>query len=360
MELNLWYSSAKIPNSIKVQLLKNYKSLNNIFKIIFDNPIKTPDNLLNSKVVNLLKKAWDVDKIKKLKEKALDKDVNVVNFNDDLYPKKLKSYEDSPSVLFYRGNIKALENTKSAGIVGSRNCTVYGIKAAKLISEILTKNNISIISGMARGIDYYGHINCIKNNGFTCAVLGCGIDIVYPKENKKLYDILCNDGCIVSEFLLGTPPYAYNFPRRNRIISGLSDILIVVEAGKKSGSLITAGLALEQGKDVLVVPGSIFSGQSIGANKLIKDGAYVFTEEKDLFDLLNIEEYSFMKKDKEKKYNDKSIEGKIFKYINDNPIHIDDIIRLVNIDIKQLYEVLFELQLREQIICLPGNYYVKS
>ena len=130
---------------------------------------------------------------------------------------------------------------------------------------------------MAKGIDTFAHESCLDNESYTCAVLGSGLDIIYPKQNLKIFNKIVEKGAVISEFVPGTPPYAYNFPQRNRIISALSDIIIVVEAGEKSGSLITANLALEQGKDVMAVPGSIFSYESKGTNKLIKDGAFPLT-----------------------------------------------------------------------------------
>ena len=189
-----------------------------------------------------------------------------------------------------------------------------------------------------------------------CSIRISGIDVVYPKENKRIYDMILRSGCIISEFLPGTKPYHYNFPIRNRIISGLSNIVIVVEASESSGSLITANLALEQGKGVVAVPGSIFSNQSKGTNKLIRDGAYPFTEFDDLFAFIGIS-YKISENKNMKKLE--GIKKRISDIISDTPIHIDDIFVRTNIDIKRLYEVLFELQLENVVICLSGNYYVK-
>ncbi len=224
-----------------------------------------------------------------MKNKILQDNIKIINYMEKEYPSQLRNYEDAPAVLFYKGNIEKVNILKSAAIVGSRKCSIYGMKVTKIISETLADNNIMVVSGMAKGIDYYAHLYCIENKGFTTAILGSGIDVVYPKQNKKIYDIISEDGCIISEFLPGTPPLSYNFPRRNRIISGLSDIVIVVEAGEKSGSLITTEIALEQGKDVVAVPGSIFSRESIGTNKIIKEGAYVFTTVEDILNYMGIE-----------------------------------------------------------------------
>jgi DNA processing protein len=210
---------------------------------------------------------------------------------------------------------------------------------------------------MAKGIDTFAHESSLENESYTCAVLGSGLDIVYPKQNIKIFNEIVKKGAVISEFLPGTPPYAYNFPLRNRIISGLGDIIIVIEAGEKSGSLITANLALEQGKDVMAVPGSIFSYESKGTNKLIKDGAYPLTSANDIFNLMGVE-----MKDSSKnvvKSVCSQVNKQIYSIIDDSPIHINDIIRATNIDIKQLYGILFEMQIKNQILCLSGNYYVK-
>ena len=165
------------------------------------------------------------------------------------------------------------------GIVGARKCTDYGKKVTKYFSEELTKRNINIVSGLAKGVDAVAHRTCIENGGKTVAVLGHGLDFIYPKENIMLAKkILQNDGAIITEYLPGTHIKKEHFPRRNRIISGLSNCVIVTEASEKSGSLITANHAIEQGKEVWVVPGDIFSKQSEGTNHLIKDGANVLTE----------------------------------------------------------------------------------
>lgn len=283
---DLWFSSIKLSNKIKLYLLKNMISTEEIWNYAF----YVKDNIIiNEKVRYYMKKAWDKVQLEALQKYLLNEGIQTAGFNENIYPKNLKNISDAPAVIFYRGNIKKVSESFSVGIVGSRNCSVYGENVTEMISRELSKNNINIISGMARGIDSFAHKVCIRQGGYTCAVLGCGIDVIYPKENKKLYDIISENGCVISEFLPGTQPLPKNFPIRNRIISGLSDLIVVVEAGEKSGSLITASLALEQGKDIVAVPGTIFSKQSLGTNKLIRDGAYIFTDFKDLFQILNMD-----------------------------------------------------------------------
>lgn len=180
--------------------------------------------------------------------------IEMLTINDKTYPQKLRHIYDSPAILYYKGN-KELFNKKSIAMVGCRNCTTYGKQVALKISYELSKQDICIISGMARGIDSYSHMGGIKEKGKTIAVIANGLDQIYPKENETLYkQILEKEGLIVSEYVIGTKPDKYNFPARNRIISGISDGVIVVEAKQKSGTLITVDFALEQGKDVFVIP----------------------------------------------------------------------------------------------------------
>lgn len=226
---------------------------------------------------------------KRITDKTLKKDlnkyleyikkhnINIISYKDKEYPNKLHMIPNKPVVLFVKGNLDSINN-ESAAIVGSRKCTKYGLKATEYFSKELSKKNINIVSGLAKGVDSVAHKCCIETGGKTIAVLGHGLDFIYPKENTKLaIEILQSGGAIISEYLPGTPIRKDHFPRRNRIISGLADIVIVTEASKKSGSLITANHAIEQGKEVWVVPGDIFSDTSSGSNELIKDGANILT-----------------------------------------------------------------------------------
>lgn len=352
IEYLIWFSMLSLSCRTKLHLIKEYKTPENLWNNIHN------FNTLNKRLYNKLKDSWNDNFILEIQKKIVKDNIKLVSYNDSLYPNKLRLYEDAPSVLFYKGDINMLNEKLSVSIVGSRNCTTYGINAANIVSAELSKIKVNVISGMAKGIDTYAHTSCINNNGYTCAVLGSGLDIVYPKENKKLFDKISSVGCVISEFLPGTEPFAYNFPVRNRIISELSDIVIIIEAGIKSGSLITATFALENGIDVMAVPGSIFSEQSKGCNKLIKDGAYPLTSMEDVFQLLNIEVN--IKLNKNENSVKSGIESKIYNTLTDSPLHIDDIIRITNVDINYLYEVLFELQLQNEIMCLAGNYYVKN
>lgn len=351
-DYDLWFSLINLSHKIKLELIKKYTTTEKIWNYYMDNTTYEKSEII---VLSALKKAWNTEKIEGMKKIMLKENMKLITYNNPIFPSRLKNYDDCPSILFYKGHIEKLNENYNIGIVGSRKCTNYGVDVTRIITKELCNNNINIISGLAKGIDAYAHKTCIDNEKYTCAILGSGIDVVYPRENKQLYNEILKNGCIISEYVPGTEPYAYNFPVRNRIISAISDIVIVVEASTKSGSLITAGLAAEQGKDVMAVPGSIFSEQSMGTNKLIKDGAFPFTCVEDIFELLGVK----YNKTNVKEKSITKFEEAIYKIITDKPIHIDDIVRRSNIDIKQLYEVLFELQLKNELMCLAGNYYVK-
>ncbi|MBR3162894.1 MAG: DNA-processing protein DprA [Clostridia bacterium] len=216
----------------------------------------------------------------------MDVIIETITINDRCYPKQLKQIYDAPKKLYIRGNKEILGNFGIA-IVGCRDNTKYGELIAKNLAYNLAKNGVNIISGLAKGIDSFAHIGAIYAKEKTIAVLGNAIDFVYPKENEIIAQkIIEYGGAIISEYPIGSKIERKNFPARNRIISGLSQGVIVVEAKEKSGSLITADFALEQGRDVYAVPGSITSINSVGTNKLIKDGAIPVTSYKDI--LLNV------------------------------------------------------------------------
>ncbi|AJA48124.1 protein Smf [Clostridium pasteurianum DSM 525 = ATCC 6013] len=350
-DYDLWFILLNINNKRKINLIKRFKSTREIWYYTV-NECNDKQDKFNKKI------KWEKDKIEFVKNLIFKNKINIITFMENDYPDILKNYDDSPFALFYKGNLKKLNESINISIVGSRACSPYGVNVTKIILKELKGHNINIISGLAKGIDYYAHLYAVENDMFTCGVLGCGIDVVYPKSNKKLYEsILEKDGCIISQFMPGTQPLSYNFPLRNRIISGLSKITIVVEANLKSGSLITASAALDQGKEIIAVPGSIFSKNSLGTNKLIKDGAFPLTSIDDIFDLLSINHYDSKISGDERNMN--NLEKKIYNVISDVPIHMDDIIKLTNIDISQIYELLFEMQIKDEIMCLSGNYYVK-
>ena len=208
--------------------------------------------------------------------------IKIIKIEDKDYPEKLKNIYNPPKELYVLGNEKILNETAIA-IVGSRNCTKYGAQNAYKFAYEIAKRNICVISGLARGVDAYSHKGAVLAKGKTIAVLGCGLDVIYPSENFELYKkIVQTGGTIITEYPLGTKPKRYNFPERNRIISGLSEKILVIEAKERSGALITVDYALEQGKDVYAIPGNITSLNSVGPNELIKEGAFIVTNIQDI------------------------------------------------------------------------------
>lgn len=353
--LNLWLASAMVPQSFKLDILlcSNLESYYGELK----NCIGLSQKSKKGTYYKTLLDSFDDEELKEKLHGLKKQGIELISFKSPSYPEKLRNIENPPAYIFVKGNI-APTNLKCVSIVGSRECSYYGEEAARFITKQLAIEGIGIISGLARGIDSVAHKVALDNNGFTAAVLGCGVDKVYPRESKKLYESIGEKGALISEFPPGTPPISSNFPQRNRIISALSDLTVVVEAGEKSGSIITATRAMEQGKEVIAVPGSIFSHRNTGTHALIRDGAYIFTNMEELFSLLGHRARNIIKKGESiEKLTDK--EKCIYELIDDNPIHIDEIIKRTNIDIKYLYEVLFELQLKKEIRCISGNYYVK-
>lgn len=297
----IWFSLIpRLGSKRKLKLLEIYRSPEVIYKLEKQELLKiegigeeTANNIINSKNEKLIEYH-----IKYMKANNID----IIHIYEKDYPQLLKEIYDLPISLYIKGN-KNILNNRNIGIVGCRECTEYGKKAAKYFAYNLAKQNINIVSGLAKGVDSYAHIGCLatileetkKNNkkyennnygsekidmncGKTIAVVGNGLDIIYPKENIELADkIIKTGGAIISEYPCGTKPDKINFPARNRIISGLSSGIIVVEAKEKSGTLITVDFALEQGRDVFVIPGNINSINSIGTNQLIKQGAKIVT-----------------------------------------------------------------------------------
>ena len=286
----MWLSLIKgLGSRKKLELLQEYGNPKKIYNL-------TESELLKVRGIGkeLAKKILD----KNIKEqiykhlKYMQKyKIDIININDKKYPQILKQIYDPPISLYIKGNAEIL-NGKNIAIVGCRNSSKYGEEAAKYFAYNLSAKGINIISGLARGIDTYAHIGnlgAMMHNGNdicgkTIAVVGNGIDIIYPKENKCLEEkIIKSGGCIISEYPLGTKPEKFNFPARNRIISGLSKGVLVIEARAKSGTLITIDFALQQGRDVYVVPGNINSVNSVGTNDLIKQGAKLVTRVEEIF-----------------------------------------------------------------------------
>lgn len=311
-------------------------------------------------------------------ELARRQNTRLLAFDDPEYPENLRAAEDAPPVIYVRGLINCLRQPLSLSIVGARNASLNGRKLASQISCELTSQGIMIVSGMARGIDTAAHkgaMFALNRTGSTVAVLGTGIDIAYPAENQKLCEQIAGQGAVISEFPLGTEPSAGNFPRRNRIVSALTDGTLVVEASLHSGSLITARLALEQGRDVFAVPGFPTDERSAGPNKLIKDGAFLVENAEDILNVLSadarrkiprtprpVQTDLFVKPlDKESKTADipdtasPDRETDILSLLTPAGVYVDELIRVSGLDSAAVSLRLLELEMEGRIERQVGN-----
>lgn len=331
----LWYSLIRDDEPNKIELLERY----------------TEEEIYNLRLFKECKKEY-LEKAEDIYKYILENNISYITIKKENYPENLRNIDYPPYLLYYKGNLDVLKR-RIVAIVGARKCTNYGIEVTKILTNLLNSYNISIISGGARGIDTVSHRVCLENGIPTIVVLGCGINIAYPRENKSLFEVVQKRGLILSEFPPNTQPYKMNFPQRNRIISALSEIVIVTEAAKNSGSLITASYASKQGKDVMAVPGSILSGLSKGTNQLIEDGAIVISD----FDSIRVK-LKLPLDDSDGNLNE--FEQKINNIITNEPIHINDLIKSSKMEYTLILKTLFKLQEKNKVVCLPGEYYVKT
>lgn len=283
----------------------------------------------------------------------------IVTFTSADYPKSLFEIPDPPPFLYVLGELRSHETC--VAIVGSRRATSYGLMATSRLAEALSAHGITVVSGMARGVDTAAHKGALASGGRTIGVLGCGIDKIYPPENRTLFQEMTHKGCLVSEFPLGTLPLAENFPRRNRIISGLSRGVLVVEAAENSGSLITAQYALEHGRDVYAVPGSIAFASSRGSNRLIKQGAKLVDCVEDILEELPGFRVGAggaqMKSSVAPTFALSPREAAIYELLARSPLHIDDIISQTELTAGEVSSMLLHLELKGAITPLPGTHY---
>lgn len=294
-----------------------------------------------------------------LENKLRTNNINIVTALDENYPERLKYIYDKPIVLYTKGSYNTEDNL-AIGIVGSRKATAYGKWACEKFTKELVNLGVTIVSGLAMGIDTVAHKAAIEAGGRTIGVLGNGIDIIYPKNNYNLYNEVAKNGAVFSEFPIGTQPFNYNFPQRNRIISGLSFGIVVIEAKEKSGSLITAHLALDQGKEVFALPGNINSIYSGGTNRLIKDGARPLLDIDDIIE--EIYELQINMENKKKDSIDylslSETEVNIMKIIEDGPVHCDTIAIKTGIDISNVISILTILELKGLIKELSNRIFI--
>jgi DNA processing protein len=289
-------------------------------------------------------------------ERVFQLGVTILTWDSPDYPSLLRNIPDPPPVLYIKGELLPRDEWGLA-VVGTRRATVYGREATRSLVSGLAASGVTIVSGLAYGIDTYAHRIALEAGGRTIAVLGSGIDIIYPAENRKLADLITHNGAIVSEYPLGTQPEGGNFPRRNRIISGLSLGVLVVEGSKRSGAMITADFAAEQGREIFAVPGNILNPQSAGPNQLIQQGAKLVTTIGDILEELNLTMVAEQAEAREI-IPDNETEAVLLEHLSTEPIHVDELGRATGLPISQVASTLTLMELKGKIRQVGGMNYV--
>lgn len=354
-DLRYWLALSFIkdvgPITIK-RLLSVFHSPQGVLRATF-NELRDIDDISEQRA----KRIYEFNEWKKVEQEInaiKNSAIRIIKYTDDDYPENLRQIEDSPILLYVKGSL-VKEDKYAVAMVGSRNMTPYGKKITEAIASELASYGLTIVSGMARGIDAVSHISALKAGGRSIAVLGSGLDNPYPPENMKLFESLSNNGCVISEFPLGTPPNKENFPKRNRLISGLSLGVIVVEAAINSGSLITANYALEQNREVFAIPGNISSRNSEGTNALIKKGAKLVQKVDDILEEITPHLKGFLCSAKNSggifSENPHGLEitdeeKAICNILGSEPKHIDLIAREINIQPARLLGLLLSLEIK--------------
>lgn len=297
--------------------------------------------------------------IRQLRQRMEQLQVRLISYWATDYPTLLGEIHDPPALLYLRGT---LPKKDCFAVVGSRRATTGGLQLTREISASLANHDLCIVSGLARGVDSAAHRGAIESGGSTIAVLGCGIDRIYPPENHKLFHALLAKNAIISEYPLGTPPLAGHFPGRNRIISGLSRGVLIVEAAEGSGSLITGDFALEQGRELFAIPGAVQSPNSKGTNQLLKEGAQLVTEPADILHSLWPNQPTKQQQSATQNFAEQLDDSgrKVYQQLAHEPLHIDEIGRKCGLTPMEVSAILLDLELRGGVQLLPGNSYIRG
>ena len=294
--------------------------------------------------------------LEQLWEQIESNGITLITLEDDVYPTRLKQIDQPPPVLYALGDLIP-QDEWAVAIVGTRRVTHYGQQVAEEIAAFLAQNGITVVSGLARGVDSIAHRAALEAGGRTIAVLGSGVDRIYPAENRGLASKMIGRGAVISDYAPGTPPEAGNFPPRNRIIAGLSIAVVVVEAGERSGASITAGFAVEQGREVFAVPGNIFSPQSKGTNRLLRDGAHPLLAPEDLLEVLNLSMVTEHQKARVV-LPANAVEAAIFSVLGHEPVHVDQIGLEAKLPIEQISATLTMMELKGMVRQVGGMRYI--
>lgn len=364
-ELKEWVWFANLQGIItrkKIELLKVFDNPKQIYQA--DGVALAKTGLLSRDNINAILSDETRLTIDRTLERLEKNKIDVITLTDSRYPQLLKNICDPPVCLYVKGRL--ISDETCIGVVGSRRASGYGISIAKRICMELQSYNICVISGMARGIDTAAHHGALSGGGRTIAVFGCGLDIVYPPENRRLMERIIENGAVVSEYPPGVWPAPHHFPVRNRIVSGMSIGVLVVEAGEKSGSLITAQLALEQGRDVYALPGNVISINSKGTNKLIQDGAKLVASVNDILEevfwyknfkggsVLDLDSYR-----SRKRFLDEldPVEKNVFEMLSVESLAIDELHKKIGCEMPILHRTLLSLEMKGIIKREAGGKY---
>ncbi|RXI74946.1 DNA-processing protein DprA [Clostridium tetani] len=350
----IWLNTIKgLGPVLSRRLLSYYKNPKIIYNLSKDELMKVDG--IDIKLAGIILNSKDLTYAKNILENCNKKCIKITTLYDKIFPKILNNYKDAPILLYYKGNLN--KNLKGVAIVGSRRCSEYGKNIAIESASYLGKQGIPVISGMAKGIDGYSHTACLKNGGYTVAILGCGADMCYPKEHSELMKEIIENGVILSEYSPGTKPEKNNFPKRNKLISLLSEKVLVVEAGEKGGSLITAKYAKKQNKVVLAPPNNKYLKGFVGTNELIKEGAQIYLEPNQLL-IEGIKEKSRVvtkNMNKQNIYNE--LEKKILQLLKNKSLPVDEIIKMIKVDKDKIINTMLNLELQGEVQTISGGKY---
>ncbi len=352
-ELASWAAFAGIPglgNEGMRRLLQAFGTPEQIFAA----PIHALQQHVKPAIANHIARGINEASLAPLAEWLSQEDNSLIVLTDADYPQALLNIPDPPLLLHAKGN-RTLLNRPALAIVGSRHATAQGIRTAESFAEALSLAGLCIVSGMAHGVDAAAHRGGLKGQGSSIAVVGTGLDRIYPAANRELAHVLAENGLLISEFPLGTPPLASNFPRRNRIISGLSLGCLVVEASLQSGSLITARLALEQGREVFAIPGSIHAPQAKGCHYLIKQGAKLVEDAQDI--LGELQHFSALRSMPEAAPDATAPEHPLLAHLGYDPVDMDSLSMRSGLTIEALSAILLQLELEGRVAVLPSGLY---
>jgi DNA processing protein len=311
---------------------------------------------LSSRIIEGLQKVRASDRLERAWQQIQSQGIQVLTWEQAAYPRLLKEIEQPPPVLYACGEVTENDDWAVA-VVGTRRVTAYGRQVAEDLAAAMARNGVSVVSGLARGVDAIAHQACLKNGGRTLAVLGSGVDHIYPPEHRRLAQEIAAHGAILSDYPPGTPPEAANFPPRNRIISGLARATVVVEAGLSSGALITATFAAEQGREVFAVPGVIYAPTSQGTNHLIQQGARPYLSPQDILESLDISMAGEQRTARAALPAD-ATEAKLYALLGGSPMHVDDLRAELNLPVEQVSAALALMELKGLVRHVGGMQYV--